>query len=142
MDDLRRRAAEHRVRLIPVKVRRNRPARPNGGSMRFAVRTAARASFAVSTWFLTGAAVGAPVEPVHSLVQKEKPAVVETLRQLVTIESGSRDREGLDRVAQLIGDRLVALGGQGELREAGADAVRAFRTPWEIGKAVAARCED
>src|SRR5258708_33408754 len=90
---------------------------------------------------MTGAGGGAPVEPVHSLVQKEKPAVVETLRQLVTIESGSRDREGLDRVAQLIGDRLVALGGQVELREAGADAVRLFDTPAQIGKAVVARFE-
>jgi glutamate carboxypeptidase len=109
--------------------------------MRFAVRTAARASFAASTWFLAGAAVAAPVEPVHSLVQREKPAVVETLRQLVTIESASRDREGLDRVAQLVGDRLAALGAQVELREPGADAVRLFDTPAQIGKAVVARFE-
>jgi glutamate carboxypeptidase len=83
----------------------------------------------------------APVEPVHSLVQKEKPAVIETLRQLVGVESGSRDKEGLDRIAQLIQGRLASLGGKVELVEPGADAVRLFDTPAQIGKAVVARFE-
>ena len=33
----------------------------------------------------------APVEPLYSMVKKEEPAVVTTLRDLVNIESGSRD---------------------------------------------------
>jgi len=83
----------------------------------------------------------APVEPVRSLVQKEKPAVIETLGQLVGIESASRDKEGLDRIAGLIRGRLAALGGKVELVEPGADAVKLFDTPPQIGKAVVARFE-
>src|SRR3989442_8937443 len=64
---------------------------------------------------LTAAAQAAPLEPVWSLAQKEKPAVIETLRELVNIESGSRDKEGLDRLAAHLGERLAALGAKGEV---------------------------
>ena len=87
------------------------------------------------------AAIAAPVEPAWSLAQKEKPAVVETLRELVSIESGSKDREGLDRIANLIAGRLSALGATVEFFEPGADAVKMFDTPERIGKAVIARFE-
>jgi len=102
-------------------------------------RWAAKASFAVATCSLSAAA--APVEPVYSLARKEKPALVETLRQLVGIESSSRDPEGLDRIAEMLKDRLVALGGNVELVQPGADAVKLFDTPPRIGKAVLARFE-
>jgi len=59
---------------------------------------------------LAPAVQAAPQEPVWSLAQKEKPAVIETLRELVNIESGSRDKEGLDRLAAHLGERLAALG--------------------------------
>ena len=83
----------------------------------------------------------APVEPVWSLAQKEKPAVVETLRELVSIESASRDREGLDRIAEVIAARLTALGGKVEFFEPGADSVKMIDTPERIGRAVVARFE-
>ena len=51
-----------------------------------------------------------PVQPLMSLAQKEKPALIETLKELCAIESGSSDREGLDRIATVIGSRLTALG--------------------------------
>src|SRR6266498_1409275 len=65
--------------------------------------------------FVLGAALApavqaAPQEPVWALAQKEKPAVIETLRELVNIESGSRDKEGLDRLAARLGERLAGLG--------------------------------
>lgn len=82
----------------------------------------------------------APVEPVFSLVKKEKPAVVDTLRDLVNIESGSRDKPGLDKIAALIADRLNALGGKVEVYEPNAtDTYRLYDTPKEIGKVVIAR---
>jgi glutamate carboxypeptidase len=91
---------------------------------------------------LAAAAHGAPREPVWSLAAKEKPAVVETLRDLVNIESGSRDKEGLDRLAALLGQRLAALGGKVEMYEpTDADTYRLFDTPKEIGKVVVARFE-
>jgi glutamate carboxypeptidase len=84
-------------------------------------------------------AFGAPMEPLYSLAQKEKPALVDTLRELVEIESSSRDREGLDRIADVVAARLTALGGKVELVEPGDDAVKMFDTPEKIGKVVVAR---
>ncbi len=85
-------------------------------------------------------ALAAPQEPVWSLAKKEKPAVVETLRALVNIESGSRDKEGLDRLAAHLGERLAALGGKVEFYEPNAaDTYKLFDTPKEIGKVVIAR---
>jgi glutamate carboxypeptidase len=56
-------------------------------------------------------AVSAPFEPVRSLAAREKAPLLDTLRDLVSIESGSGDREGLDRIAdrsQAACRRLVA----------------------------------
>lgn len=94
---------------------------------------------AASLMALAGAAGAAPVEPLRSLVQKEKPALIETLRELVSIESGSRDREGLDRIAALLSARLTALGGKVELVDAAPGAVKLFDTPPQTGKAVVGR---
>src|SRR5678815_262 len=58
-----------------------------------------------------------PVEQVLSLAKKEKPALLETLKDLVSVESGSRDNEGLDKLANLIAGRLKSLDGQVELVE-------------------------
>src|SRR5215813_1633949 len=97
-------------------------------------------ALAVCTLLAASLCRAAPVEPVWSLAQKEKPAVVETLRELVSIESQSRDREGLDKIAELIAARLTALGGKVELFEA-ADIVKMIDTPEKIGRAVVARFE-
>jgi glutamate carboxypeptidase len=76
-------------------------------------------------------------EPVLSLVKKEKPALLETLRGLVSIETGSRDREGLDKLADLIAGRLKELGSKVELIEA-SDVYKMEDTPEKIGKMVRA----
>ncbi|HMH18694.1 MAG TPA: glutamate carboxypeptidase [Burkholderiales bacterium] len=98
------------------------------------------------TAFLAAAAFSAsisaaPLEPVRSLAQKEKPAVIDTLRELVNIESGSRDREGLDRISEVLRVRLAALGGKVAFVEPGADVVKLFDTPEKIGRVVVARFE-
>ncbi|MFL5422165.1 MAG: glutamate carboxypeptidase [Myxococcales bacterium] len=84
-------------------------------------------------------AVSAPLQPLYGVVQREKAAAIETLRGLVEVESGSRDKEGLDRIAALLQQRLAALGGKVEVIEPGADAVKLFDTPPQIGKIVVAR---
>ncbi len=90
---------------------------------------------------LTGLATGpAPAEPVAqvlSLAKAERPALLKTLESLVAIESGSRDIEGLDRIAQLIAGRLKALGGEVELVEP-SDVYKMEDTPAQIGKMVRA----
>jgi len=82
-------------------------------------------------------AFGQAVEPVRSLAAREKPALLETLKALTSIESGSRDIEGLGRIADLIAARLRELGGQVELVEA-SNIYKMEDTPAQIGKMVRA----
>lgn len=79
-----------------------------------------------------------PMETVLALAKKEQPAVLQTMKTLVEIESGSADREGLDRIADVIAGRLKALGGKVEFIEPGPDTVRFSNTPEKIGKMVRA----
>ena len=89
---------------------------------------------------LAAPAAAAPVEPVRSLAAKEKAPFIETLRDLVSIESGSGDREGLDKIADLVAGRLTALGGAVETIEPDpGDIYRMIDTPRRIGKMVKAR---
>jgi glutamate carboxypeptidase len=90
---------------------------------------------------VAGQAAAQPLEPVFSLAKREKPALLDTLRDLVSIETGSRDLEGLDKTAELIAARLSALGGKVELVDPTADAYRMEDTPARIGRMVHARFE-
>ena len=89
----------------------------------------------------SGGTSAQPVEPVLSLAKREKQPLLDTLKDLVSIETGSRDLEGLDRAADLIASRLKALGGKVDLIDPGADAYRMEDTPAKIGKIVRARFE-
>jgi len=82
-----------------------------------------------------------PVEPVLALAKKERQPLLDTLKELVSIETGSRDLEGLDRAAKLIAARLSALGGKVELVDTSDGAYRMEDTPAKIGKVVYARFE-
>ena len=102
----------------------------------------ARFSFFVATGMLLGAlatpVLGAAVEPVWSLARKEKAPLLDTLKQLCEIESGSSDHENLDRIAEVIAKRLAALGGKVEFIAPGPDAHRDSSTPEKIGRMVKA----
>jgi len=76
-------------------------------------------------------------EPVLSLAKKEKPALLETLKEFVTIETGSRDYEGLTKLAGVIAEKLKALGGQVALVEP-SNVYKMEDTPERIGKMVRA----
>ena len=82
----------------------------------------------------------APQEPEFSLAQKEKAGTIETLRELVNIESGSRDREGLDKLAEYLRGRLAVLGGKVEVLTP-ADTTKLHDTPPFTAKVVIARFE-
>src|SRR6266581_3856757 len=100
----------------------------------------ARAALLTCCFALATSAFAAPLEPVRSLAGKEKAPLLATLKDLVSIESGSGDREGLDRLAALIADRLAALGGRVETIEPDpAEIYRMVDTPKAIGKMVRAR---
>ncbi|CAA9316098.1 MAG: Glutamate carboxypeptidase [uncultured Microvirga sp.] len=70
--------------------------------------------------------------------KREKGPLLDTLKELVSIESGSRDFEGLDRLADLIAGRLKALGGEVELVDVSGDMYRMEDTPERVGKVVQA----
>jgi glutamate carboxypeptidase len=92
------------------------------------------------TVLITGMSLHAyaqPSEPILSLAKKEKNALLESLKALVSIETGSRDFEGLSKLASLIADRLKALGGKIELVEPH-DVYKMEDTPEKIGKMVRA----
>jgi glutamate carboxypeptidase len=74
-------------------------------------------------------------EPVLAQAKANKQPLLDTLKELVSIETGSRDREGLDRIADLIAAKLTALGGEVKLVEA-TDIYKMEDTPEKIGKAV------
>ena len=78
-----------------------------------------------------------PNQPIFSLAKKEKPALLESLKALVSIETGSRDFEGLGKLADLIAGRLKDLGGKVEL-VAPSDVYKMEDTPEQIGKMVRA----
>src|SRR2546423_9438000 len=100
----------------------------------------ARAALLTCCFALVSSAFAAPLEPVRSLAGKEKAPLLDTLKSLVSIESGSGDREGLDKISTLISDRLRALGGEVELIEPKeADVYRMVDTPKQVGRMVQAR---
>jgi glutamate carboxypeptidase len=87
-----------------------------------------------------GNALATPAEPLRSLAAKEKAPLLDTLKELVSIETGSGDREGLDQLAALIAGKLAALGGKVEMIEPDqATTYRMVDTPKAIGKMVLAR---
>ena len=77
-------------------------------------------------------------EPVLAAAQREKAPLLDTLKELISIESGSRDLEGLDRLANLVAARLKALGGEVELIDVSGDMYRMEDTPERVGKVVQA----
>lgn len=94
---------------------------------------AALASFCFAT------ALAQPVQSILDAAKARKPAFIETMRELVEIESGSADHEGLGRIGRVIAARLKALGGEVEMVEPpAADIVRRDRpvgTPASIVRA-------
>ncbi len=79
-------------------------------------------------------------ERLRERVKLEKEPLIATLKQLVEIESGSGDRDGLDRISQIIFDKLTALGGKVEFIEP-TDIYRMQDTPPKLGRMVHARFE-
>jgi glutamate carboxypeptidase len=77
----------------------------------------------------------APEARIHDLAQQEKAPLLDTLRDLVNIESGSKDAEGLARLAALIAERLTKLGGKVAIIEP-TDVYRMEDTPEKPGAMV------
>ncbi len=132
------------VHFVPLYVKliiEPHPTKSTGKPMPTRLATRLAALFAASA-IITSAAFAAPLaapnQAVQSLAATQKQPLLDTLKELVNIESGSGDREGLDRISQLVYDRLKDLGGAVEFIEPGADAYRMHDTPAKIGRMVKA----
>jgi glutamate carboxypeptidase len=78
------------------------------------------ASFALV--LAAGTASAAPDATLLAAANAQQPAVIDTLKSLVLIETGSGDVDGLARMATLLDERLKALGFKTERRKATAGA--------------------
>ncbi len=87
--------------------------------------------------FAAVVAQAAPVADVHALAQKEQQPLLDTLRDLVHIESGSKDIEGLNQIAERIASQLKQLGGTVDVLQT-SDIYRLDDTPEKVGPAVQA----
>src|SRR5919204_3411393 len=76
-------------------------------------------------------------DAVRAQARANKEPLLATLKELVSIESGSRDSEGLARLAELIAARFKALGAEVEL-VAPAEVYKMEDTPSAIGRMVRA----
>jgi len=88
---------------------------------------------------LPAAALAQGPDAVRVQVQRERQPLLDTLRDLVGIESGSADVEGIARIGRLIADRLRALGGEVEMVPPAANMPRFESTPPTVGDTVVAR---
>lgn len=89
----------------------------------------------------TSAAAAQGNEAVRARVQQERVPFLSTLEQLVSIESGSGDYEGVTKIGDVIAGRLRALGGDVEQIDVPSDHVRFENTPPRIGRMVLGRFE-
>lgn len=77
----------------------------------------------------------APLAAVHDAAKAQQQPMLDTMRDLVGIESGSKDVEGVERIAALIGERFKALGGKVEIIQP-SDIFRLDDTPERVGPMV------
>lgn len=84
---------------------------------------------------LLGTAQAAPQAPVLELAQKEQQPLLDTLRDLVHIESGSKDVEGVKKIADYVAGKLRAQGGKVEVIQP-TEVYRLDDTPEQVGPMV------
>src|SRR4030095_13210441 len=81
---------------------------------------------------------GQTADPLLARVRQDRGPYLKTLQELVSIESGSRDTEGLNRISEVIANRLRTLGGEVEFVAPGSEA-RFDDTPARLRRMVLAR---
>jgi glutamate carboxypeptidase len=80
-----------------------------------------------------------PNAAVQSAAAAQKQPLLDSLREFVNIETGSRDHEGIAQATELLGNKLRALGGQIQFIEPQeATNYRMMDTPEKIGRMVKA----
>jgi glutamate carboxypeptidase len=98
-------------------------------------RTAAHILLSLGALGAAGSTSAAPVAEVLDAAKAQQQPMLDTLRDLVGIESGSRDVEGVERIAALVAERLKALGGSVQVIKP-TDVFRMGDTPDVVGPMV------
>jgi glutamate carboxypeptidase len=96
-----------------------------------------RFALLVFTLLLSTGASAQRVEAVFAEARAQKGPLLETLQELVSIESGSRDFEGLEKIGNALAARFKKLGAQVEMVEP-SDIYKMEDTPERIGRMVRA----
>jgi glutamate carboxypeptidase len=96
-----------------------------------------RFALLVFTLLLSTGASAQRVEAVFAEARAQKGPLLETLKELVSIESGSRDFEGLEKIGNAVAARFKKLGAQVEMVEP-SDIYKMEDTPERIGRMVRA----
>jgi glutamate carboxypeptidase len=78
-------------------------------------------------------------DEVRALAERQQQPLLDTLKVLVEIESGSADVEGVTRIGALIAERLRGLGGSVDLIPPAADRPRITSLPQQFADTVVAR---
>jgi glutamate carboxypeptidase len=76
-----------------------------------------RLAIILAVGFISTTASAAPDEKLKAAAEQAKPALLETLKQMVLIESGSSDVDGVKKMADFTEARLKALGAATERRK-------------------------
>lgn len=82
-----------------------------------------------------GNAIAAPQADIHALAQKQQQPYLDTLRDLVHIESGSKDIEGTEKIANYVAGKLREQGGKVDIIQP-TDIYKLGDTPDRIGPMV------
>jgi len=101
------------------------------------MRPPIRAAVAAVLLAFAGGVLAEADNAVLERARAEKQPLLDTLKTLTAIESGSRDLEGLAKIGNVVAERLHALGATVELVEP-ADVYRMEDTPPQVAKAVRA----
>jgi glutamate carboxypeptidase len=96
-----------------------------------------RFALLVFTLLLSTGASAQRVDAVFAEARAQKGPLLETLKELVSIESGSRDFEGLEKIGDAVAARFKQLGAQVERVEP-SDIYKMEDTPERIGRMVRA----
>lgn len=92
-------------------------------------------ALALSLGLGASAALAAPQADIHQLAQQQQQPLLDTLRDLVHIESGSKDVEGVKKIADYVAGKLRAAGGKVEVIQP-TDVYRLDDTPEQVGPMV------
>jgi hypothetical protein len=90
---------------------------PQGVELRLLSRRLSVAVLATALACAQAFAQSAPDAAVQRAAAAQKQPLLDTLKELVSIETGSRDFEGLTRATELVGGKLRALGAQVDFPE-------------------------